>query len=266
MRCLECKNDPLVLAVYNQPDSYERAAGIESVHRKWVKCRRCGLIYSVRDYAVQEIERVYEDAYRSQGFRGEGVKEAYDRIQAIPEGESENLRRLSWLKERVPDLAGPALDIGSGLGVFPARLKEWIGDVTCWEPNELSRSFIEKTLGLPCHGGFFKSAGMEDRFRFVSCVHVLEHQDDPEQMLMGIRDVLEPSGIVYIEVPDAREFDYLPHDHDEFNSCHVYFFSASSLFQLMRSCGLRVTNISLERTRARNLARIYLLAEKVTDA
>jgi hypothetical protein len=86
--------------------------------------------------------------------------------------------------------------------------------------------------------------------------------EDPEEMLMQFHVDLVPGGKIFIEVPDAKEFDYLPSDHDEFNSTHIHFFTPCNLFRLVECCDYTVTDMRMVRTKERDLSRIMLVAER----
>jgi 2-polyprenyl-3-methyl-5-hydroxy-6-metoxy-1,4-benzoquinol methylase len=92
-------------------------------------------------------------------------------------------------------------------------------------------------------------------------IHILEHVADPDGFLYLAKECLMPKGKLYVEVPDAVEFDYLPETHDEFNSCHVHFFDAPTLYKLVEAAGFRVEDIHRVRYKKRDLSRILVLAK-----
>jgi 2-polyprenyl-3-methyl-5-hydroxy-6-metoxy-1,4-benzoquinol methylase len=153
------------------------------------------------------------------------------------------------------------LDIGSGLGVFPAAMSRMGVDVTCVEPNKDSADFIKNDLKLECLNQFYDGP-VDGEFDLVTLVHVLEHEEAPIRMLTAVRENLKEDGWLFIEVPDAEEFRYLPKEHDEFNSCHVVFYDMASLFHVMVNAGFLVHIMASVRTKVRDLSRIMLLAKK----
>jgi 2-polyprenyl-3-methyl-5-hydroxy-6-metoxy-1,4-benzoquinol methylase len=151
------------------------------------------------------------------------------------------------------------LDVGAGLGVFLFELL-CHGKVCAVEPNKQSQRFLKDRLCVSCFDSLYEVPTTHD---VVSCIHTLEHVEDPESFLLNLGAVTQSGGRLFLEVPDAKEFDYLPPDHDEFNSCHCTFFTPETLMWLVQDAGFKVTDLHMVRTKARDLSRIMLLAEKV---
>lgn len=255
-KCSICGNEKfLTTHSYDKPDKYEDWMGISKVNRCWVRCLKCGFYLQIRNYDLSELESIYKDGYRDSEFRGESIEEAFNRIMQIENNENED--RYIWfaMNVRYSD-AAKVLDIGSGIGVWPQILKTAEYDVTCVEENHHSIEFIKNKLELPCVD--LPRAG-ED-FDTVSMIHVLEHIENPDTFLQEARRHLRQGGFLFVEVPDAVEFEYLPDEHDEFNSCHVSFFNVDSLYRLLERNSFKVTNIRRTRSETRNVSRIMCLA------
>lgn len=241
---------------YLKPDIYESFAGVkEPKCRAWWKCRDCGLYKQSHSYDTAVFKKVYEGDYRSKNFRGESIQRVFDKIISLPEDKSENKARVGWVQQFLQPQYY-LLDIGTGLGVFPFEL-----GLTSYviEPNYDSCNFLKRYFTV--HNGFYKPNIFERKMDVISCIHVLEHSEDPEEMLNQFRQDLTPDGKIFIEVPDAKEFDYLPDDHDEFNSTHIHFFSPDNLYRLVECCNYTVTDMHMVRTNERDLSRIMLVAK-----
>ena len=76
---------------------------------------------------------------------------------------------------------------------------------------------------------------IEQRFALVSLVHTLEHVLSPGKFLADAAGLLEPGGVLVVEVPDieASPFDVLVADH-------VMHFSRATLRYLAERCGLNI--------------------------
>lgn len=77
----------------------------------------------------------------------------------------------------------------------------------------------------------------EERFDGIVCSHVIEHVDQPLELLSQLCRHLTPDGWIYVEVP--MEIWKKPPLQEE-PVTHVNFFSAPSLRHLMMRCGLKV--------------------------
>jgi 2-polyprenyl-3-methyl-5-hydroxy-6-metoxy-1,4-benzoquinol methylase len=74
------------------------------------------------------------------------------------------------------------------------------------------------------------------RFDFIILVSVLEHLHDLDGSLTKIYDLLSPAGKLYVEVPDATQFNStLDAPFQEFSIEHINYFSSVSLPNLMKS-------------------------------
>lgn len=246
---------------YNKPDKYEEYCGITNVDRKWWYDGNGDFYYALRNYKVRQLDPIYTKGYRDPKFRKETIQETFERIATLPIDKSENRKRFSWFNANINFQRGKVLDIGSGFGVWPHLLKVAGWDVECVEPNEDSARFINNELHIPCRNEFF-SPDMDRTYDVVSIVHVLEHISTPRQFIRKVVKCLKPEGKLFVEVPDAVEFRYLPRDHDEFNSCHVWFFTASYLCRLFDKLDLDVTHLHRPYYKDRKLSRIQVICER----
>lgn len=74
-------------------------------------------------------------------------------------------------------------------------------------------------------------------FDMILMSHVLEHLEDPAAELRTMKQVLSPSGAMFIEVPNLAGHRKLPIDD---NRSHLHFFSSTSLARLLAKEGLEV--------------------------
>jgi hypothetical protein len=84
--------------------------------------------------------------------------------------------------------------------------------------------------------------------KVVLYCHTLEHVVDPAREIQKIKDILEPSGLLYIEVPFGCWNEY---KHTRNLLTHVNFFSEASLYYLLDMCGLSVRYLRLKPTLGR---------------
>ena len=242
-------------------DKYQGLIGIKSDRRKWITCPACGLYWQVNGLTDDDLYRIYKK-YRDSGFRDTPLKELFHKVNNLDAGESENHYRWDWFNRHIHPTEQTLLDIGSGFGIWPYKVRQHGWNVSCVEPNDESAEFINQELKIPCSCDF--SNGCSDsRFPVISIVHVLEHIRHPIGFLENIRNSLKDGGKLFIEVPDSVEFGYLDPEHDEFNSCHFWFFSVGALSKLVGMAGFSVTDIHRVWHHSRNLSRILMICQNI---
>jgi SAM-dependent methyltransferase len=257
MNCLICgREDWLTIYSYDKPDKYEKWMGITDVQRSWEQCE-CGFYQSERNYPIEDLQKIYTDGYRDEGFRHKSIDEAFQYIMDLPPEQSENERRLESFKGIIDNRSTAVLDMGSGLGVFPKRLEESGYFVWCVEPNRESQKFIEEKLEIFCDSEIPKHL----EFDVATLIHVLEHIVDPVPFLEEIKEVLSKEGLLYIEVPDASEFDNLSKGHNEFSSDHVYFYDLTSLREITSRAGFEMKHSFYTHYEDRNLSRLTMICQ-----
>lgn len=251
--CILCNSTGSLKRLYNGSDKYQRLIGIKQDTRCWFRCKSCGLMWQTNCLSDSDLKSIYSH-YRDTSFRNESVKDVFLRIDNMNPAESENEYRYQWFRNHIGMEKGTLLDVGSGFGVWPNKLSAHGWDVVCVEPNEESCDFINEYLNLPCS----KSYGLSEvgnGYDVITLVHVLEHIESPVILLREIRDRMNDDGRLFIEVPDSVEFEYLEHDHDEFNSTHLFFYDTAAIYNLL-SRVFYVTDIHRVHYKSRNLSRI----------
>jgi len=118
-----------------------------------------------------------------------------------------------------------------------------------------------------------KQTAFSKRYDLVVCSHVLEHIPYPLDTILEIKNTMDESSTLYIEVPyeDIVQFEQ-PDIHIKKNHWHehINFFSPDSLRKLLENCGLSI--IKMEMTNldpnAKSRAWVFQIAcrLKVNDA
>lgn len=149
------------------------------------------------------------------------------------------------------------LDVGAGDGFFAALLASGGHDVTCVEIDPVCRERIA-ARGLDVREGSAEELPVDEgeRFGAVTMLHVLEHTLDPARALAAAHEVLEPGGLLVVEVPNQRclGFDRLAYTWAFFDvPRHLSFFTARSLRQAVEHAGFVV-----EKEEMRGFTRQYL--------
>ncbi len=157
---------------------------------------------------------------------------------------------------------GRLLDIGAGVGAFPAYMKNAGWSVTGLEPDDSTRKTARQTYNIdlePAEKLFSLDHGSYDA---ITLWHVLEHVHDLHGYLSKIRQLLKPGGRLFIAVPNYTSYDAAHYGSDWAAydmPIHLYHFSPAAMKILLSKHGL-----SLVTTRPMWFDSFYvsLLSEK----
>lgn len=239
-----CCDGPLDLAwTYDAPPEGEtRFAALEGrpYRRDVHRCRSCEHHCSRPPLDPDEL---YRDAYVHATYGPAGLQAAFERIMALPPGRSDNRERvervLEFAERRMGRRTGRALDVGSGLAVFPAALVAagWRCDAV--DPDPRAAAHARAVAGVPAICAAATDLPPEPVYDLVTLNKVIEHVERPALLLDHVAGSLAPGGALYVEVPDGPAAARQGPVREEFFIEHFHAFSARSLKSIAGRAGLR---------------------------
>jgi SAM-dependent methyltransferase len=168
------------------------------------------------------------------------------RLARRPVWFAEARKRIEWLQLHLPE--GSILEVGCGTGEFVRVAQDEGFDAYGIEPSEWAAArAVDLDVNVHCglvsewcaeHSGF--------RFDAVAMWHVLEHVPDPAGFMRDATSVLQPGGLVFIEVPNfaSTDAERLGVDWDAAQlHDHFHHFTPDSLAGLLDRCGLDVVQV-----------------------
>ena len=218
------------------------------------RCETCG--HFVNEAPI-DLDNLYDADYVDSTYENAaGVAAQYARIMALPPEKSDNHGRVRRLVDyasthlgRSPPYAEPAptlLDVGSGLAVFPARMKAEGWRVTALDPDPRAVDHARGTCQINAiRADFMDELPEIGPFDLVTFNKVLEHVPDPVAMLFRSRELIAPGGLVYVELPDGEMASREGSARNEFCLAHRCAFSMTSISMLMTRAGFE--SLLLER-------------------
>jgi SAM-dependent methyltransferase len=194
-----------------------------------------------------DTSALYENEYVQSTYGGdEGIRKVFERIIALDPDKSDNHGRVERIlgfmqshltapvqEKRIPTV----LDVGSGLCVFPYKMKAAGWDCTALDPDLRNVQHARQVVGVNAVNADFMQAKDLGRFDLITFNKVLEHIQDPIAMLAKSKENLREGGIVYIEVPDGECAVTEGPGREEFFIEHYHIFSSASLALLARRAG-----------------------------
>jgi 2-polyprenyl-3-methyl-5-hydroxy-6-metoxy-1,4-benzoquinol methylase len=186
-------------------------------------------------------------------------------------------KTLDLLLENVSTPRADVLDYGCGTGAFAYQVAharpEW--RVTGWEGDfsasqVASRYFTQENLSFERRDYAAHRALGAERYDAISFLEVIEHVDNPGEILRSFRGALRPGGVVVISTPNILGFNALlteallgarllvrrtprrriveelnARSYDATtNTGHVAIYSLATLSQLLSTCGFELSTFA----------------------
>lgn len=104
-------------------------------------------------------------------------------------------------------LPGNALELGCHEGNFTKRLRRYFEDLTCVEAVDQALAVAKNSLDKDVKfiSGLFESVNLQKRYDNIILTHVLEHLDNPVDVLKRINDEwLTDPGRLFLVCPNAN--------------------------------------------------------------
>ena len=223
-----------------------------SYKRQYNSCAICGHYFSSHN---MDMSALYEGSYVDATYgSAEGLRKTFERIMELPSDKSDNVGRVAWVDAMARACLSKTalvnkptlLDIGAGLGVFPHVMSKVGWEVLALDPDPRSKTHLETVAKVDAVIGDFFSINLSKlgTFDLITFNKVLEHVPAPLEMLKRAKKILNPNGVLYVELPDvAAACDPLGKEREEFFIDHLHVFSPSSAIQLGERAGFMLIKI-----------------------
>ena len=196
-------------------------------------CRRCGLVYRSTRPRLAWYVRAWNDRAVFQEQTGfNPFNEQIEEARYLRYERAANILRNCGAAGRVVDVAsGPA----TGLRAYVDAGFEATGI----EPDATRANYIHVN-GVSMLVMTVEEAAETTRIPFdaASVIHALEHFHDPLAVLRIVSKMVRPGGLIYVEVPDSRQFvvDW----NDALTLVHLTNFTGETLRAMGVAAGLSV--------------------------
>jgi 2-polyprenyl-3-methyl-5-hydroxy-6-metoxy-1,4-benzoquinol methylase len=200
-----------------------------------VKCG-CGFIM---------VNPTANDENRDRFFSAE--YESWTNVLLTPEEELVDTKKfrygLEFIEGHTGGNKGLIVDIGAGTGLFLEVAREAGWKVSAVEYNQKAVEAI-RSIGIEVFDKALEEGiYAPDSVDIVTIWEVLEHINDPNEFIRGIRNILKPDGLLFICVPNINALvTRILHEKSRTfgGSAHVNFFSIETLSRLLTKHGFQV--------------------------
>lgn len=217
----------------------------KTYQRSYDRCEVCGHFFGRHSL---DLIALYGGDYVDSTYGGSGgMQDRLQHILSLPPERSDNIgrvRRVVDFAEGQAGLGRRLLDVGAGIGVFPAVMKKKGWRVTAIEPDPRTVKHLCVNLGIEAYDQSLLDLNPESLgyFDVVSFNKVLEHVEKPVALLAKGASFLDEGGFIYIELPDVAAADVGP-EREEFFVEHHHVFSPVSFTMLAQRAGLSLTRL-----------------------
>jgi len=209
-----------------------------------LKCKECGLTVQDLNWTKEEIAGYYQGEYQITNSLVEG------KAQSPQEHFNDRLKTIAPIFEKIRPLLKKescVLEIGCGAGALLSKIKPLVSKCVGLELYGPFVDFIKKELGIEAYCSDVNESGFSGRFDLIISIATLDHLPNPLEALMKMKELLTPSGKIYLEVPNAEQALnlYLPGDNrDKFNEffwhkAHFFYFNKETISMMFEKAGLK---------------------------
>lgn len=206
-------------------------------------CGECGLLFTNPMPTNEELNRYYASTYRAE-YQFAFIK---PRNVHLNKKRREAVRRADRIKDVVNlDSRRRFLDFGCGSGELVRHMAklgliaqgfEQGADFGRFAKNKL----VETNGAKECEihvGSWREMAFQPASFDIISCLHVLEHLNDPVGALRQVNTWLSDEGVLYLETPNMQGYHLKGFDCLHF--AHVLGFSRDNLLFAAEQAGFKL--------------------------
>jgi 2-polyprenyl-3-methyl-5-hydroxy-6-metoxy-1,4-benzoquinol methylase len=170
----------------------------------YVLCSTCSLVYqSPRPkYNQHFIDAAYAEYYQfADNLELNDLADVRESSVTMFKKEVDHI--IQYDKKRTA-----VLDIGSGMGTFLFASKPYYKTIIGLDVSAQMAAFVEKKLGVKIYVQQFEDFDYPEKFSLIHMSHVLEHVPNPNHWLQKAKQMLDPDGIVVINVPNKFSMSF----------------------------------------------------------
>ena len=220
----------------------------ENYSRRIYQCRECDVYCNIHNMLPKNL---YDSNYNKATYQSKMLYN-YNKILNMDASKSDNKQRVKRVldfleKNHIKPSQASILDVGSGLCVFLGEMQKHIMYRACIDPDKASvEHAIKNALVDKAFNGTLLEFKSNRKYNLISFNKVLEHVDNPVDILKKSKDYLKTDGFVYIELPngDSALKSEGVINREEFFIDHKTIFTKKSIGFLANKAGFTFVNLN----------------------
>lgn len=159
------------------------------------KCRNCGLLFTNPQPKIKELEDYYSKNYFNHWFIYPEVKNKTD------------LWRINFIKNYLSKNNINILDFGAGIGNFLSIAKKKNPDWNTYgiELSAFAQDYAAKNYNITLTD-LQSIKNLNIKFDVITLWHTIEHLTNPDKIILELKSLLVPAGLLFIETPNTNSF------------------------------------------------------------
>ncbi|MBW2982348.1 class I SAM-dependent methyltransferase [Candidatus Woesearchaeota archaeon] len=238
INCNLCGNNNFSIIFEAQPEKEKqfdlsekyRSSGDESLFEQVVKCNNCGLVYINPRNKPEDILEGY-----SEGTDAAHVSQS--------EGREKTFKKTLKLINKYTKSKNRLVDIGTAGGCFLKVAKDDGWGVHGVEPNKWLCDWGKKNYDIEIkQGDIFSAEYSAEIFDVVTLWDVIEHTTDPKAVLKECKRILNPGGIIVVNIPDISSWlvRAMGRKWPFWSSVHLYYFTKKTMIKMLEELGFDI--------------------------
>jgi 2-polyprenyl-3-methyl-5-hydroxy-6-metoxy-1,4-benzoquinol methylase len=205
-----------------------------------VKCSECSMVYVSPRPSARKLNQFYKNSEASKFFQESIIKPTENyRIEKIVKP------RLNYINSKINEV-GEWLDVGCSSGILLAEGKKAGWSVHGIEfEDEAADSARRKDVII--YQKPLEEMGFVNRFQLITMFEVLEHINNPSEILRHCYRANKKGGYLLITVPNIEGFEFECIGLDHSNICppsHLNYYGPATLSRALISCGYKILEVN----------------------
>lgn len=206
----------------------------------YVRCNSCSLVYQ-NPRTIVDYEKDYWSGSKDPDGNIRDLMSDHERTFKVKNRMSNEIAFVNSLN------GGKILDAGCGPGFFLAEVndkwKKYGVEISKYNIDFIKKNFSEI---ITSHSKLEELHFTDNYFDIIYCFQVLEHVENPIQIIKEFERVLKPNGTLIISTPNIESFcsKRFKGNYRLLGKSHVLMWSPDTIKQLLKLVGYRITKIS----------------------